>query len=75
MIEVVEVTVSKLEPTATAKGNIADGANAFAKRVCDKYNVAVNALKKLHNQAAEGTSGTVGNSGGSVSSQGTKTTP
>jgi hypothetical protein len=45
MIEVAEVTVSKLECTTTAKGNIAYGANAFAERACNKYYIAVNALK------------------------------
>ncbi len=75
MIKVGEVTVSKLEHTATPKRNIAYGANAFAERACNKYHVAVNVLKNLHDQAAEGTLGTVGNSGGSVSSQGTMTIP
>ncbi len=45
MIKVVEVTVSKLECTTTAKGNMAYGANAFAERVCNEHHVAVNALK------------------------------
>ncbi len=45
MIKVAEVMVSKLERTTTAKGNISYGANAFAERACDKYHVAVNALK------------------------------
>ncbi len=75
MIEVAEVTVSKLERAATAMGNIAYGANAFAERAHNKYHVAVNTLKKLHNQAAEGTLGNMGSSSGSVSSQGTMTTP
>jgi hypothetical protein len=46
IIEVVEVTVSKLERTATAKGNIPYVANAFAERACNEYHLAVNALKK-----------------------------
>jgi hypothetical protein len=75
MIEVVEVMVNKLECTATAKGNIDYGANTFAERACNEYHVAVNAIKKLQDQAAEGTSGTVGSSGGSVSSQRTMMTP
>ncbi len=52
MIEVVEVSVSKLECTATAKGNIDYGANTFAKRACNEYHVTVNAIKKLQDQAA-----------------------
>jgi hypothetical protein len=57
MIEVAEVTVSKLERAATAKGNIPYGANAFAERACNKHHATVNTLKKLHDQAAEGASG------------------
>jgi hypothetical protein len=34
IIKVAEVTVSKLECAATAKGNITYGANAFAERAC-----------------------------------------
>jgi hypothetical protein len=75
MIKVTEVTVSELERAATAKGNIAYGANAFAERACDKHHAAVNALKKLPDQAAEGASGNMGSSSSSVSSQGTMTTP
>ncbi len=75
MIEVAEVMLRKLERAATAKGNIAYGANAFAERACNKHHVAVNALKKLHDQAAEGTSGNMGSSSGLVSSQGTMRTP
>jgi hypothetical protein len=74
MIEVAEVTVSELERAATAKGNIAYGANAFAERACDEPHATVNALKKLHNQAAEGASGNMGSSNSSMSSQGTITT-
>jgi hypothetical protein len=75
MIEAAEVTVSKLERATTAKGNIAYGANAFAERACYEHHAAVNALKKLHNQAAEGASGNMRSSSSSVSSQGTMTTP
>jgi hypothetical protein len=75
MIKVAEVMVSKLECTTTTKGNITYGANAFAERACNEHHVPVNALKKLHDQAAEGTSGNMGSSSGSVSSQGTMTTP
>jgi hypothetical protein len=75
MIKVVEVTVSELECAATAKGNIAYRANAFTKRACDKHHAAVNALKKLHDQAAEGASANMGSSSSSVSSQGAMTTP
>jgi hypothetical protein len=75
MIEVAEVTVSKLECTATAKGNIAYGANTFAERACNEHHATVNALKKLHDQAAEGASGNMGSSSSSMSSQGTITTP
>jgi hypothetical protein len=75
MIEVAEVTVSELECAATTKGNIAYVTNAFAERAWDKHHIAVNALKKLHDQAAEGTSGNMGSSSGSASSQGTMTTP
>ncbi len=75
MIKVAEVTVSKLERAATAKGNIAYRANAFTERACNKHHATVNTLKKLHDQAAEGASGNMGSSSSSVSSQGTMTTP
>ncbi len=75
MIEVAEVMVSELEHAATAKGKIAYGENAFAERGCNKHHVALNALKKLHSQAAEGASGNMGSSSGSVSSQGNMMTP
>jgi hypothetical protein len=75
MIKVVEVMVSKLERAATAKGNIAYRANAFAERACDEHHAAVKALKKLQDQAAEGASGNMGSSSSSVSSQGTMMTP
>jgi hypothetical protein len=75
MIEVAEVIVSERERAATTKRNIAYGVNAFAERACDKHHTAVNALKKLHDQAAEGASGNMGSSSSSASSQGTMTTP
>ncbi len=39
-LEMAEVTDSKKEHSATAKGNIAYGANAFAKRACDDFYAA-----------------------------------
>ncbi len=75
MIKVVEVMVSELEHAATAKGNIAFGANAFAERACNKHHATVITLKKLHDQAAEGASGNMGSSSSSVFSQGMMTTP
>jgi hypothetical protein len=39
-LEMAEVTNSKKEHSATAKGNIAYGANAFAERACDDFYAA-----------------------------------
>ncbi len=75
MIEVAEVMVSELECATIAKGNITYGANAFAERACKEHHAAVNALKKLHDQAAEGASGNMGSSSSSVFSQETMMTP
>jgi hypothetical protein len=68
MIEVMEVTVSKLERTTTAKGNITYGANAFAVGACNEYQM----LSK--NSTVKQQKVLWGSSSGSVSSQGTMTT-
>jgi hypothetical protein len=51
-LEMAEVTYSKKEHSATAKGNIAYGANAFAKRACNDFYAATRVLNALCQQQA-----------------------
>jgi hypothetical protein len=52
ILEEAEITYNEKEQSATAKGNIAYGANAFAKRAYDKFYVATRALNALRQQQA-----------------------
>ncbi len=50
IFEEAEVTYNEKEQSATAKGNIAYGANAFAERACDEFYAATRALNVLCQQ-------------------------
>jgi hypothetical protein len=51
-LEEAEVTYNEKEQSATAKGNIAYGANAFAERACNEFYAATRALNALRQQQA-----------------------
>ncbi len=73
-VEVMEVMANKMERNATTKGNIAYGASILAKRACDNYYAAINALNSLPAWDSDGGGSTTSN-GASIGTQGTTMTP
>ena len=63
-----------MDKTATKKGHIAYGANAFDDRACKEYEVTVKALDKLCERMMGNSNGGSGN-GASTSSHGSVKTP
>ncbi len=63
-----------MDKTATKKGHIAYGANAFDDRACNEYKVAVKALDKLCERMM-GNSNIGSGNRTSTSSHGSVTTP
>jgi hypothetical protein len=73
-VEVMEVTANKMERNATTKGNIAYGASALAKRACNNYYAAINALNSLCKRRSDSGGSKTGD-GASIGTQGTTTMP
>jgi hypothetical protein len=73
-VEIAEVTLCEMDRTATKKGHIAYGVNAFDDRAQEEYDTAVKTLANLHKKIIS--NGNRGPSdGSSMSSHGTTTTP
>ncbi len=73
-VEVMEVTANELEHNATTKGNIAYGTSALAKRACDSYYAAINALNSLCERGSDNGGSKMGDSA-FIGTQGMMTTP
>jgi hypothetical protein len=71
-VEVMEVMANKMERNATTKGNIAHGALILAKRACDNYYAAINALNSLRARESDG-GGSMTSNGASIGTQVTTT--
>ncbi len=73
-VEIAEITLCEMDRTATKKGHIAYGANAFDDRACKEYDAAVKTLANLCEKMISNGNGGPSN-GSSMSSCGTTTTP
>ena len=73
-IKIAEVTLCKMDITATEKGHIAYGVNAFDDRACKEYKMVVKVLDKLCERMMGNSYGGSGN-GTSTSSHGSVKTP